>query len=325
MNIKYTVVVIGLGKIGMGFDPVDSNTVYSHAKAFSMHGSFELIGAIENNRQLCETFTNRYQLPVFTSVREAMALNPDVVVIAVQTDFHRDVFDEVITTWQPLSILIEKPIMSSAKEAAYLVGTCCERNIALFVNYIRRCDPGVIAVKEKINAGQLGKFNGITWYSKGLTHNGSHFVNLVTYWFGEPTRILMIKNGRSWEDKDPEPTFYLGFKNGSITFIPAWEEKFSYYGIEIISESGRLRYEEGGASIKWQGITVDREFEGYRRLDSQVHNITSSLSNAQLNVADQLARALNGESFELCTGVEGLETLKIIEQIISKRNPLDNE
>ena len=56
--MKEKCLVIGLGQIGMGYDlDCDPNTsVYSHARAISLHPDFELVGAVDLSQLLRSTF-----------------------------------------------------------------------------------------------------------------------------------------------------------------------------------------------------------------------------------------------------------------------------
>jgi hypothetical protein len=66
---------------------------------------------------------------------------------------------------------------------------CQDNNVKLFVNYIRISQPNSIEIKNKIDNGTYaGSLKGVVWYSKGLIHNGAHFVSLY--------RILVRPNQR---------------------------------------------------------------------------------------------------------------------------------
>lgn len=101
-------------------------------------------------------------------------------------------------------------------------------------------------------------------------------------------------------------------------FLAAWEEAFSHYTIELLSPSGRLRYEQGGKLIQWQGIRADRDLPTYTMLSSTVEIIPGGMRRYQWHVAEQLARVLEGQEASLCTGTDALNTLigmqKVLEQ-----------
>ena len=48
INSKYSVLIVGLGNIGMGYDFKKSNNIIlSHAKSFYLNDNFRLIGGVD--------------------------------------------------------------------------------------------------------------------------------------------------------------------------------------------------------------------------------------------------------------------------------------
>ena len=47
--MEYSVVIVGLGAIGMGYDLDLTNVIYTHAKAFRAHSDFYLVADIDCN------------------------------------------------------------------------------------------------------------------------------------------------------------------------------------------------------------------------------------------------------------------------------------
>ena len=216
--------------------------------------------------------------------------------------------------------MCEKPLAYGLRDAEAMVANCLRCNVELFVNYMRCSDPGVVTVRRMIQEDEIqSPVKGVVWYSKGLIHNGSHFVHLVRRWFGAPRGASLIRAGRSWGDLDVEPEFLMEYANAAMTFLAAREECFSHYTVELVARNGRLRYEAGGARIGWQRVIDDPESPGYRVLEPEPTLVRSDMTRSQLNVVDQLENALNGMPFDLCTGVEALETLRDIHRIIELR------
>lgn len=180
--------IIGLGQIGMGYDlTLDTvKAVYCHARAFSLHPAFELIGAVDPSATQRDLFKNHYCLPAYSDTASALkAETAGVVVIASPTVQHGAVLSEVLSHSTPNAILCEKPLSYDLAEAREMVEACEGAGVMLFVNYMRRADPGVIEVKKRIESGKIASpIKGFAWYSKGFLHNGSHFFNLLEFWLG---------------------------------------------------------------------------------------------------------------------------------------------
>lgn len=320
--MTWGVVVVGLGQIGMASDlALDPGAhVYTHARAFHQHPAFELLAGVDGDAQRCTEFNRAYGLPAFATVSEALeSIDPAVVALAVPTEGHAAVLEEVLASRRPRAILCEKPLSYKLDEAARIVASCAQAGTQLFVNYIRRADPAVLEIKARLNSGQIAlPLKGVVWYSKGLFNNGSHFFDLLQYWLGELQAFKLVQTGRCW-GADPEPDFLVTFVGGQIQFLAAREEDYSHYTVELVSPSGRLRYDLGGSRVLWQPAIPSVTPPGYTVLDPAEQEIPNDLAKIQWHVANQLAAALDGQPAAICTGAQALRT---IEHLTSIKNAL---
>jgi len=322
--MSISVLIVGLGQIGMGYD-LHFDTVkhiYSHARAFSQHPEFHLIAAVDPDYQKQKTFTQNYSCPAYANVEAALESHqPELIVLAVPTHLHAETLHQVLECSHPKVILCEKPLSYKLNEAQDMVNACAINKVKLFVNYMRCSDPGVIELKKRIKMNEISSpVKGVVWYSKGLIHNGSHFFNLMELWFGQVKSFNVCNRGRLWDESDPEPDLQVTFDGADILFLAAWEESFSHYTIELLSPSGRLRYEKGGELIEWQTTQSDPHIQGYTALSSTPENIYSDMKRYQWHVAEQLARELESKESHLCSGETALNTLKNIKIILEKIN-----
>ena len=322
MPRKYRCLLIGLGQIGMGYDfKLDpTEFILSHAQAFYNHIDFELVGAVDRDSSRLQSFRSKFDRPAYAEISEALQYqSPDIVIIATPSDSHGSVLDEVFKHIIPKVIVCEKPIDNSLDVAKRMVKICEDNNVLLFVNYIRRSDPGVIKVKEMLESEVIrAPLKAFVWYSKGLINNGSHMFNLLEYWLGRLVAVKMISDNRIWDYSDPEPDFKVEFEKGSAIFCASWEEHFSHYGIELLSSSGRLAYDRGGNSITWQERTSLGLNKSGQLLSDVTETIPNNLNRYQSVFADNLALALKGKNHHLCTGEEALQTLTNIFKIIDE-------
>lgn len=315
-----SVALIGLGGIGMLYDLKLPNSVLSHARAFSKHPDFKLIGAVDPEEALREKFSENYNALAFSTIVELLVhYSPDVVVVASPTHTHLTIIDELLQHFKPQLILCEKPLAYCADDAQAIVKLCHVNGVKLFVNYMRRADPGVIDVKRRLLSGDIAlPFKAIIWYSKGLLHNGSHFLDLMIFWFGPVQSMKLIATGRSLVEQDAEPDFLVEFEHGTVIFCSANEENFSHYTVEVVANNGRLRYEQGGA-VNWQVAVKHPILDNYRQLQSTTEIINNDMSRYQYHVADQLSNVLSGQPHTLCAGDVGAAAIKCLETLLKQR------
>ncbi len=320
--MSLSTLIIGLGQIGMGYDLNQDAEKYvlSHARAFSIHPKFKLVAGVDLDEKNRVSFTNEYNCPAYSNTENAIAKHhPDVVVVACPTDYHYETVKKILEAHAPKAIICEKPLAYKLEEARNIVSDCASCNTLLFVNYMRRSEPGVLEITRRINNGKIASpVKGVVWYSKGLFNNGSHFLNLLQEWLGGSLECNIHSKGRLWNGNDPEPDFSITFEKGEIIFIAANEENYSHYTIELVSASGRLRYEQAGNDIRWQSAVKDPVCDGYTILESKEHRIDSQLDKAQWHVAEQLANSLESKSASICSGNEALRTLELLTCIQDK-------
>jgi predicted dehydrogenase len=319
----FKAILVGLGQIGMGYDLSLSpeNCVYSHARALSLHPAFILVGAVDPSAQARNTFQEVYRVPAYEGLEKALEQhNPDLIVIASPTTMHHESVLMLLNSCRPKAILCEKPLSYSLDESSKMLSLCAEKKVGLYVNYMRRSEPGAMEVKRRIDDGEIaGPVKGVAWYSKGFLHNGSHFFNLLQYWLGDAKGFDLVDPGRALADGDAEPDVRVAFEKGDIMFLSAKDENFSHNAIELVAANGRLRYENGGRRIEWNPAGADENLKGYTFLATKPEVIPSRLNHYQWHVTEQLASALKGGQAHLCDGSQALRTLEAMHLILESR------
>jgi predicted dehydrogenase len=197
-----------------------------------------------------------------------------------------------------------------------ILNLCRENNINLYVNYVRRSLPAAKEIKNRILSDTIkAPVKSVIWYSKGINHNGSHFINLMEFWFGKCIDIKLINKGREFEDFGFEPQVYMKFENAESTLIPAWEEFYSHYTIEIISASGRLYWNQ--KTLRWKGLDSSNSVDDHVFLSEISEDIFTGSNKYQKYVADELYSAMMGSPNSISSGEEALETLETLDRILS--------
>lgn len=306
--MTYGTLLVGLGDIGMGYDfGPEAGRVLSHAKAFGTHPRFRLVAGVDPDSGRRELFTKSYGRPAFETVEAAAGQAAELVVVATPTALHADAVRRLLRR-RPKAVLCEKPLSYDPLEARAMVEACSDAGAALYVNYVRRSDPGALEIRRRLVAGEIsGPVKAVVWYSKGFLHNASHFFNLLEGWLGPARGGRVFDRGPSSPGPDGDPDVLVRFERGSAVFVAALGSARSFHAVELQAGNGRLRYDDGGARIEW-----------FPAGGAPGEIIASGMDRYQWNVATQLASALDGNPAEICTGAEALGTLSRMKEIVDQ-------
>lgn len=317
---RFAAAVIGLGRIGQGYDyGLDPNRfVLTHASAFAAHSGFDLVAGVDTDEHERVKFETNFRKPAYSDIRSMLQQHRvEVASIGTPTATHFSVFNEIIES-NPQAVVCEKPIAASASEADRMINIAQKSQCALLVNYMRRFEPGVLALKSQIQKQEFGEiYKGVVWYSKGLRNNGSHYVDLLRFALGECRAIEVIAKGRKWDGHDPEPDVRLRFGGADVDFLALREESFSVADMELVGTGGRIYYHDSGANIYTRKPVVDPVYPGYTTLSPQTQTIPNDLNRYQWHTCDHLYRHLTQSETLNSSGQTALETLRVIENIIS--------
>ena len=315
----FSCVLIGLGGIGLNYDLHKDQKKYiqTHARAFSLNSGFNLQAGVDLNNQACNTFTKTYNIESFNKIEDALLkIKPDLIILAVPTSIQLESIQKIVNCFSPRAILCEKPMGDNLEQGTKILNICKKNEISLYVNYVRRSLPVTIEIKKRIVLNVINSpTKSVVWYSKGLSHNGSHFVNLMEYWFGKCLDVKIIDKGRQFETFGFEPHVNLKFQNCELTLIPAWEEFYSHNTIEIVSSSGRLYW--GQKNLKWTKVNSSEKLKPHSYLSDKSEEISTGSEKYQMYTANELYLAMSGQSSSISSGDEALETLNTIDWILS--------
>jgi predicted dehydrogenase len=318
--VKYKVLLVGLGQIGLGYDLAlnEADCIHTHARAFQNHSNFDLIAGVDLNVRNRYNFELHYKKPTFRYIKEALDYEKyDVIVISTPTDTHSKILFEIVSRSAPRVILCEKPLSYSLNEAEKMVAICEKSGIRLLVNYIRRSEPALIAIKERIDSQIIEPpFKGVVYYNKGFLHNASHFFELLRHWFG-PMKGYQVCSKNIQSSLDEEIDAFISFGDqAQIYFLNFQDHKLNFWRLEIFASNGKLTYSSEQESVVWMK-------KKYNLLQNVVELAAPELIlghglRYQLNVVNQLDNFLNQKDFYLCSGSEALETLIDMKKLIRK-------
>jgi UDP-N-acetylglucosamine 3-dehydrogenase len=134
--------VIGLGMMGR-----------HHARILQSNAAMRFAGAVDPGGDRFGAVADRAR--VFGTIEELLAVErPEFAVVAVPTEEHLPAVRELAAAG--VSVLIEKPLAATVEEAREIIDVCAAAGVVGAVGHVERCNPALIELRERVNAGQLG-------------------------------------------------------------------------------------------------------------------------------------------------------------------------
>jgi len=153
MTIK--VAVIGVGAMGR-----------NHARVYSEIPGLDLVGLADANQQAAEGVARRHGTQAYADYRTMLERErPDAVTIAVPTCDHIKVALDVIA--HGAHLLVEKPIAFSVAEGNEMIAAAERAGVKMMIGHIERFNPAIIALKQHLAAGELGRVYAVKAHREG--------------------------------------------------------------------------------------------------------------------------------------------------------------
>lgn len=288
--------IVGCGRIAGGFDECGPDSaVLSHAGAYRRHSGFEIAACVEPDAERRQGFAKTWAVPAaFANLDQCLqaGIPFDVASVCVPTAHHGAVLERLLGT-EVKAVFCEKPLTDDAAESERLVEAYAEAGVLLAVNYLRRWDPSVVALRHEIESGEWGQVRTATgYYTKGVLNNGSHLVDLAHLLRG-PLALDAVTGARTDHDPgDPTVDAVLRWEDGvALHLIGADARDMSLLEFHMVTERGAIGIEESGFTIRRRRIVPSPYFAGYRQLD-RGQWVTTELETALYRAVDNLYAAV---------------------------------
>lgn len=172
---------IRVGIVGTGY------IAEFHAKAIRAASCVDLVGVADPNSTAAMSFAATCGVPAFPSL-EAMAANSqlDAVHILVPPDLHFPLAAQALTAG--LDVLVEKPMCTSATEAAELIRLSHEAGRIIRVNHSMVFGESFVRLRECVQRGDLGPLDYLCF---------NHFAELGFVRFGPFSNWMLREPGNA--------------------------------------------------------------------------------------------------------------------------------
>ena len=154
-SMSLRVAVIGVGAMGR-----------NHARVYAEMPEVELVGIADADLATAQAVARRYGTQAYSDhIRLLDELRPDAVTVAVPTVEHLHVALECIE--HGVHLLVEKPIAFTVEEGRQIIAAAEQAGVKLMVGHVERFNPAVLALKQHLAAGKLGRVFQIEAHREG--------------------------------------------------------------------------------------------------------------------------------------------------------------
>ncbi len=309
--------IIGCGNIAGGYDKkIPDSWSFTHAGAYHLCSDTELVAAADPDGNALNLFSKKWNVRnAYSDYREMFEKEEiDIVSLCLPTANHFDAFKYACEKDVP-AIFCEKPLSFDLTEGKEMVKMSWGRVVA--VNYFRRWNQAVQQLKEEIKAGRYGKIIHITLrYSKGIMVNGSHLIDLMLSFFGEPEDFDLIKihNGNTG---DPGVDFKLNFKsNVAAYFLHIPDIEYVFIDVDILTEKGRIVLAQRGQLLEKSSCVLEPYYEKFDIL-RKTEDIETEWKSCLKNAVQEITDCLNNRGRISCTPEDGLRAMELCHKIVN--------
>jgi predicted dehydrogenase len=251
-------------------------------------------------------------LPIYTELSQALATQPDLVIISAPTAHHVSV--ALSAARAGCHLFIEKPLSHSWDGVDDLVKEIRERNLLSMMGFDLRFDPGLCKVKELLEERVVGRIVSLQaqvgqylpdWhpredYRKGISASQEmgggvildliHELDYVTWLLGPVTELACFAGHVSNLDIQTEDTaaIVLQFENGAIGTVHLdYIQRTPSRTCRIIGEDGTILWDYHAQQVRWYRAGKD-EWEECTYPDRQRNDrFLSEMKHALACVAGQ--------------------------------------
>jgi predicted dehydrogenase len=314
--VGYRAALVGCGKIGSEFaeDPLMSGDVFTHAEAYVQCSDTELVAVCDTNphrlRQCGERWNVSHRYQSLSEMLKSEQL--DIVSVCTPDATHYEILRALLTSRLTIkAILCEKPFVTSVAEAEEVLRLAAQRDVELVVVFLRRYAENMRKLKAFLDQRKLGTIQAINgWYTKGTLHNGSHWLDLLRFLFGE-IEWVEATNALSEDGPDPTLDLLLGLTRGGMASLRACRaEHFTIFEMDIMMTQGRIQLLDSGYNIVLSRVQPSTRYSGY----SELHHIPATFGDRRsvmLHAVEDLITSLESGEPPASNARSALRTLRV--------------
>lgn len=253
------------------------------------------------------------ELPVFTDLKQALALRPDVVIVSNPTAHHLAV--ALPSARAGCHLFIEKPISHAWEGVEELLSTVKRQKVTTLVGFDLRFDPGLLMIKTLIEERRIGQVTAIQcqvgqylpdWhpnedYRTGISARQEtgggvildliHELDYVCWLMGPALRVACFArrvSGLEIETED-HAAILLDFESRAIGTIQLdYIQRVPSRTCRVIGEGGTILWDHFANTVRWYEVALGQwqtfEYKDFQRNDrfvAEMRHLLACLSGIE--------------------------------------------
>lgn len=299
---KYKALIIGAGSIGAlkpdNFDSPESKQIYTHAHACYNHPLIDLVSIVDIDAEKAEKAAKKWNTNWNNTLSlEMLKDEPDIVIIATNTDTHYNIIHQLISYGCLKVIICEKPFCSNYEQAKTIGQLCADAGIKLVINYQRSFVPELKQLSKDLKNGIYGDIYNFTLrYSRGLLREASHAFFWCLQTFGG---VEFLSKEKYYEDSPIKGDFteWVSFSSelcSSLSLLPHGSA-YSTYNADIYTEKGRIELLENWKYIRFHELRKST-YGDYKATGLMFEDKTTQLDQALTFLLDHVIDIINDKA-----------------------------
>ena len=241
----------------------------------------------------------KYGIKSFTSIHDALKLDPDFAIVANPTSQHTETATQLVKNKIP--VLMEKLISDTLKGVKNLAELSVQNKSPLMVGYMMRFHPCALLLKEYLDRNALGRIFSVIvtvnsfmpdWHryenynefyagrkdlGGGVVLTEIHELDLINWFFGSPSRVGAVGGTLSGLGLDVEDTVSVlmhqpqGNSFFPVTVNMSFVQKTPLRQFLVLGEYGRLEWDIVANALKFDDFEHDKHethnFKDFERND----------------------------------------------------------
>ena len=319
---KLKAAVLGCGAIGSEFDEnPKEQSVSSHAGAYHHFEGTELYALCDLDSKKLNSASEKWKPSKVFSHPEEVFNDREIEILSIATpnSTHGDLLEKALGMENIKGILVEKPLALDPFQAESILKQAEAKQILVSTNYSRRFSPGFQKCATLIQEGHIGNIQWVQGhYTKGLLHNGVHWLDLAFWFFNSLNNMEVIdspaKSNLPIDEIGLNISWNDSHSKGSLISLDA--EKYSLFEMDVLGEKGRIKILDSGNRIEHYSVEDSPYYSGYQTLVKK-QEFDGEMQFAIVEAIKDLCGAIAENSPLKCSGFDGLKSLKLAHNLVS--------